>query len=150
MTLSPTVYFGVWGTALLAWGALSYEYYGKWQNHLDELGDEIRSHNARNGYDQSVGREDLARDLRNPRKNSNLRRFAENNNIPLNKYESELKESVGNSEVHYWSVVFHAIGLAITFGGITYLAPWGLLPAEIYLLIVYGLLVASFALYWYL
>lgn len=150
MTLSPSVYFGVWGTALLAWTALSYEHYGKWQSQLEKLGDKIRSHNARNGYDQSVGREDLARDLRNPRKNSNLRRFAENNNFSLSQYESELKESVGNPEVHYWSVVFHAIGLTITFGGITYLAPWGFLPAEIYLLIVYGFLIASFALYWHL
>jgi len=150
VTLSPTVYFGVWGTALLAWAALSYEHYGKWQSQLEELGDDIRSYNARNGYNQSVGREDLARHLRNPRKNSNLRRFAENNNISLSQYKSEFKESVGNPELHYWSIVLHAIGLVVTFSGITYLAPWGILPAEIYLLIVYGIFVASFALYWYL
>lgn len=149
MTLSP-VYFGVWGTALLAWAALSYEHYGKWQSQLEELGDKIRSYNARNGYDQSVGRDDLAQDLRNPRKNNNLRRFAENNNISLNRYKSGLKERVGNPELHYWSVVLHAIGFTVTFSGITYLAPWGLLPAEIYLLIVYGLLMVSFALYWYI
>jgi len=150
VTLSPTVYFGVWGTALLAWAALSYEHYRKWQNQLEELGDEVRSYNARNGYDQSVGREDLARHLRNPRKNSNLRRFAKDNNISLSQYKSELKKSVGNPELHYWSIVIHAIGLAVTFSGITYLTPWGLLPAEIYLLTVYGLLVLSFALYWFL
>lgn len=150
MTLSPTVYFGAWGTALLAWAALSYEHYSKWQNQLEELGDKIRSHNARNGYDQSVGREDLARDLRNPRKNNNLRRFATNNSISFRRYRTELHENVGNPELHYWSIVLHAIGLAVTFSGITYLAPWGLLPAEIYLLIVYGLLVVSFVLYWYL
>lgn len=150
MTLSSTIYFGAWTPALLAWGALSYEYYGKWRNQLEELGDKIRSHNARNGYDQSVGREDLARDLRNPRKNENLRRFAMNNDILLREYKSELYKHVGNPEVHYWSVVLHAVGLAITFSGISYLTPWGILPPEIYLLIVYGLLVASFALYWYL
>lgn len=150
MTLSSTAYFGVWGTALLAWAALSYEYYRKWRRQLGELGDSIRSHNARNGFDQSVSREDLARDLRNPRKYENLRRFAENNNITLSQYRSELHENIGNPEIQYWSVVFHAIGLSVTFGGITYLAPWGLLAAETYLLIVYGLLVGSFALYWYL
>lgn len=150
MTLSPTVYFGVWGTALLGWAALSYEHYGKWQSRLEELGDGIRSYNARNGYDQSVGRKDLARDLRNPRKNSNLKQFAENNNLSLKQYKSNLKEKVGNPELHYWSVVLHAIGLAVTFGGITFLLRGGLLPAEIYLLIVYGLLLVSLALYWYI
>lgn len=150
MTLSPTVYFGVWGTALLAWAALSYERYGEWEGQLEELGDDIRSYNARNGYNQSVGREDLARHLRNPRKNSSLRRFAENNNISLSQYRAGLKQSVGDPELHYWSMVLHLIGLAVTFSGITYLAPWGLLSAKTYLLIVYGLFFVSFALYRYL
>ena len=57
---------------------------------MGEFGDKIRSHNARNGYDQSVGREDLARDLRNPRKNENLRQFARNNDISFREYKSEL------------------------------------------------------------
>jgi len=150
VTLSPTVYFGVWGTALLAWAALSYKYYGEWQIQLEELGDKIRSYNARNGYDQSVSRKKLARHLRNPRKNSNLKKFAENNNISISQYRTDLKQTVGNPEVYYWGAVIHAIGLIVTFGGITYLAPWGLLSAETYLLIVYGLFMISFALYWYL
>lgn len=148
MTLSPAVYFGAWGPALLAWCALSYEYYGKWQNQLEEIGDEIRSHNAYNGYDQSIGRENLARDLRNPWKSNNLRQFAENNNISFSQYKAELHGSVGNFEIWYLVVALHALGLLFTFGGITYLAPWGLLPAEIYLIIVYSLFIASFGLNW--
>lgn len=148
MSLSSAVYFGVWTPALLAWGTLSYEYYGKWRYQLDELGDNIRSYNARNGYDQSVRREDLARDLRNPRKNENLKQFASNNNMSIEGYESKLHEHVGNPEFQYWAVVLHAVGLIVVFSGISYLTPWGILPAEIYLLVVYGLLVVSIFLYW--
>jgi hypothetical protein len=149
VTLSPSVYFVAWTAALLAWGGLSYEYYGKWQSQLGELGDKIRSYNAQKGYDQSVQRKELARDLRNPLKNQNLRQFTKNNNITISQYRAELHENIGNPEWHYWSVVLHIIGLVTTFGGITYLAPWGILSAEIYLFIVYGLFAVSITLYAY-
>lgn len=68
MTLSATAYFRVWGVAFLLWVPLSYKYYEKWQKQLDELGDKIRSYNARSGYDQSVGRKELARSFIHPYK----------------------------------------------------------------------------------
>jgi len=149
VSLSPNVYFGIWGTALLAWAALSYKYYEKWHEQLETVGDEIRSVNARNGYDQSVGRKDLAKDFRHPFKNQNLVEFAKCNNISTDYYVSELRENIGNPKILFWAVCIHSVGFVISISGITYLAPWKIVPADIYLLIVFGFFAISVALYWY-
>lgn len=150
MTLSLIQYSGIWGTAVLAWLALAYEYYGKWAEELDYLGMDIRSFNAERGYDQSIGREELAQDLRIPYRGEKLREYAKNNGLSVADYESELKENIGNPEYLFWALILHLIGVLYTLAGITYLSPGGILSASTYLVTVYLLLIASLLLYWYL
>jgi hypothetical protein len=149
MTLSATAYFRVWGVAFLLWVPLSYKYYEKWQKQLDELGDKIRSYNARSGYDQSVGRKELARSFIHPYKEKYLKKFAERNKISTTEYVLELEENINKNKFYYLRMGINTIGLVVAFGGITYLLPWGILSAKIYLLIIYFLLAISLCLYLY-
>lgn len=148
MTLSPTVYFGAWTTALLIWATLSYKYYEKWEKQPAKVGDKIRRVNAQSGYNQSVGREDLVKQLRIPWKRNELERFAENNGVGVSEYITEIHRKVGHPEYLFFVLVFHGMGFVFALSGISYLAPGGVLSAEIYLLLVYGLFVVSFGLYW--
>ncbi|GAB3679651.1 hypothetical protein GCM10028857_01320 [Salinarchaeum chitinilyticum] len=148
MTLSSTVYFGIWGTAVLAWLTLGHNYRNKREKELTELGDVIRSVNARSGYDQSVGRETLAKQFYHPRKSDKLREFAENNDVSEGEYITELVNEIGRPRRLIWEIRIYLAGLLIAFSGITFGLERGILPAEIYLVVVYALLLVSFGLYW--
>lgn len=151
MTLSSSIFGTLWGTAVLAWLALSYQYKRKRKGKISQLGDEIRSYNARNGYDQSLGREALASDLSIPFISShNIRRFAENNGVSVEEYQAELESHTGHPTAISWAIFVQILGVIYTLGGFSYFTEWGFIPPTIYLLLNLVLLGFSFFLYWVL
>ena len=147
MNSPPAIYFSLWGTLLLAWIGLSYKYVEKWNESLVYLGDEIRSFNAPR-YDQSVGRRELARDLRSPWRSANLQKFADNNGITFHRYLAELREHIEDPQRIYWAGIFHAAGVIYALSGITYLLPGGFIPPTIYIGSAYLLFSISLLLFW--
>lgn len=145
MTVSTPVFFSIWVAAFLAWFPLAYQYRSEWKSQLQEIGGEIRSYNARNGYDQSVSREALARDIRNPFRNEDIREFAENNHCNPEEYEKELEQVLENPQRLFWAVSLHFLTLILILSGFTYFAPWGVIPVIVYLPLLYILLGFSVA-----
>jgi hypothetical protein len=143
------MFLAAWGPAMLAWLGLGYQYQKKQENRIEDLASQIRDYNARNNYDRSVSRDTLARDFYNPFETEKLREFTNNNSISVNKYESEIYEELGNPQQLYWTIKFHIFGILLTFSGITYWLPWGFVPTQVYLFILYLLLGISVLLYFY-
>lgn len=150
MSVSSTVFFGVWGTSILAWLGLGYQHREKRENRIEELASQIRHFNARNNYDRSINRDTLAKAFYSPFKNKTLKEFAENNNTSVYTYRSKIYGELGNPQWLYWTIKFHIVGTLLAFSGITYWIPGGFLPAQTYLLILYSLLATSVILYFYL
>ena len=150
MSVPPTVFFGVWGTAILAWLGLVYKYRNKRDDRIEELASQIRPYNARKNYDRSVSRDILAEAFYDPFKTEDLRKFTNNNNVSVSDYKSEIYEELGNPQWLYWVVKFHIVGTLFTLSGITYWLPWGIVPTQIYLVILYSLLAVSLILYFYI
>ena len=148
--VSTPVFFSIWVAAFLAWFPLAYQYRSKWESHIQELSGKIRSYNTRNGYDQSVGRESLARDIGNPLKNKKIQEFAENNNRRTGAYQKELNQALENPQRLFWAVSLHFFTLILVLSGFTYFAPWGIVPAIVYLPVLYILFALSAALYFFL
>lgn len=132
MTLSTGAYLTFLGTALLFWLGLLWRYYSKWEDTIESLAQEIRLYNARNGLDQSVDKEDLARDYLLPQQDSNLRELAQKNGKDYRSYQSGLREAIEQPKL-FWAVLFHVFGLLYTFSGVTYLLPGGFISGPSFL-----------------
>lgn len=149
MTLSLTNFLAVWGTLVLAWAALLFQYRTKWDVQLEELSAEIRSYNAPR-YDQSVGKESLAKDYRVPTKRSNLDQYARNNKIEPDEYINELRDNVGRLDYLFWAIAFHVTGLLLIGLGFTVIADWEIIHEVGYLVILFLWISTSWMLYWLL
>lgn len=150
MTVSTPVFVSIWVAAFLAWVSLATQYRTKWRSQLERLASDIRSYNARNGLDQSVRREALARDMRNPIRNEHIREFAENNDIAPDEYVNELEEALNHPKRLFWAISLHFVILILILTGFTYFMPWGVVPTMVYLPALYVLLAVSAALYFHL
>lgn len=150
MTLTPTIYFGIWAAGMSAWLVLGQQYYEIWRSHIISLGDEIRSFNAQKGYDQSIGRNKLAKDFRTPYRRRNLKKYAENNHISYSNYVEELGSHLGNPYWHFYSVCFYLLGMIYGLSGLSYLTPQGIISPSSYLLLFFSLLFLSVFLHWFL
>lgn len=146
MSLSAPAFLGVWGTATLFWLGLLYQYHSKWGEVLEECATNIRSYNARNGYDLSIDREELARDFLYPFHNQDIKDFAENNGISADLYRKELDEAIPKPHLR-WAFLFHILGLIYTFSGISYLTPIGFLSPVQFLYSVVVWFLVSLVLY---
>lgn len=150
MTVSTPVFVSIWVAGFLAWVSLATQYRSKWRSQLERLASDIRSYNARNGLDQSVRRKTLARDMRNPFRNEQVREFAANNNIVPEEYINELEGALNHPQRLFWAISLHFVILILILSGFTHFMPWGVVPTMVYLPVLYVLLAVSATLYFYL
>lgn len=148
MTVSPTLFGTLWTASFLGWGTLTFEYLRRLRNQRDSIADEIRSLNARNGFGQSVDKEDLALDLMVPRRSESLEEFATNIGKPPRDYISQLEMEVGVPR-SVWGLGFHLLGVFYTISGISYLIPGGIFSSTGYLLSIYLWFLISLVLFLY-
>jgi hypothetical protein len=125
---------------------LLWQYYSKWDDTVGSVAQEIRLYNARNDLDQSVDKEDLARDYLIPYCDSNLRELAQNNGKDYHSYQTGLHEGVAQPKL-FWAVLFHILGLLYTFSGVTYLLPGGFISGPWFLASVIVLFLVSLGLF---
>jgi len=150
VTISTGTFISIWVAAFLAWFPLTYRYHSKWGSHVQKLGDEIRSYNTRNGYDQSVGRKELARGIAIPFRSMKIQQFADENNTSTEAYETELNQALNGPQRLFWAISLHILTLILILSGVTYFASWGIVPIVLYLPVLIVLLAVSGVLYLYL
>lgn len=148
MSLSQSDFIVLWGTSILAWLALSYTFYGKSRVRKSEIGDDIRALNARKGYDQSVARDDLARDFIVPFFRSYIDEFARNNRIDSEEYLSALRSRLGRKTILRSAILVNSLGAVYALGGLTYFVSGGAFDPLTYVVTVYFFLSIGFTLYW--
>lgn len=149
MTLSTGAFLTFFGTALLFWLGLLWQYYSKWNKIVDSVAHEIRLYNARNDLDQTVDKEGLASDYLLPHRESNLKELAMKNGKDYENYITELRDSVEQPKI-FWGALFHALGLLYTFSGVTYLLPGGFIPGSWFLGSVVALFLISLGIFFIL
>lgn len=147
MTLSTESFLAAWGTLFLAHSAMLVPYWRKWQAHIADVGDDIRSYNARRGYGQSVGRERLAESYLTPFKSEALDQFTDDIDLSTSEYERQLREHIGKPVLPFIGVVYQAIAITLTVLGLTYFLEGTWVSAELYLFGLGFLFVVSVILY---
>lgn len=146
MTLPQNVYFGIWGTLLLGYLALTYKHYDKWQRVLADLGEEIISYNVRNGYGRRNGVA-LAKGFVYPWRGEGLTELASAKGVSVMTYENELKQNVNKPIRPMAGFLFHILALGYLVLGLTYLTPGAFLSPTTFLIIAVGLLIVSVVAY---
>lgn len=110
------------GTALTVWTfvngimvALTYRFFNSANNSLISRIDEL---NARKGLDQSIRTQNLALEYFIPFKNSEMRKYASNNNLSYEKYSGHIKEELGSFYKPLLLLRLHLILLIYSISGI--------------------------------
>lgn len=147
MTLSGNLFFAVWGVLMAAHLGMLIRYGQMWAAHKAMTADRIRKHNARRGYGQSVSKEALAEAYTIPLKTDALSEFAQHNGMTATDYREELREQVGGSALPLLAVCYQVGTTLFGVSGLAYLATFGPMSREIYLLLLGGTLVLSIILY---
>ena len=147
MNITTDVFFGIWGSLLIAWLSLIPVYKSKYDKCRESIAGEIRSYNSRNGYDRSVGKMELASDYLIPFRSARLEKFASYNDTSLKAYNRELRENVGTSLV-IWNILFYSLCLVYALAGVAYLYIDGFFSPANYLIVSVVLFGLNAAIYW--
>jgi len=149
VTLSKSVYWTLYAAGIGWASLLAINYRSLWDRKRKEIGDEIRSFNAKNGYNQSVGREKLARALLNPFSTKALEDFSKNNDIEYSSYHAKLRRNI-DTIMHLRLVAgIFAAGIILSLFGLSNISSQSLISREFYIILLYLTLGVNTILYAY-
>lgn len=150
MKVEPPLFFAIWAGLLTTHVAMFFRILHKLGEYKNEIADNIRRYNARQGYGQSVAKEELAWAYLTPFTSGELRKFAQINDLRLQRYKRELSENVGRRRLPIVGVIYQGAAVIISIAGLTYLVTSVPLSRETYLIGLGLLLLGGVGVYLFL
>lgn len=135
VTLSQTIFAGVWGTLLGGYIGLVLKKRIQLTRIQSTLADEIQAYNSRNGYGRQIGRENLARSMLIPFKTKPLEQFAKANGVAVETYIDEIKSNVGYPVLPAFSFGILIVSTIYMIYGIVFFINRLFIKPEYYLII---------------